>query len=259
MSILSELKSHGIEVVKTDRLFRGVCNTEVGCYVTSVESECDDGIYFLQQNGKIVPCNDRTVYLVSGTGYEGRDYSIEKIEELANDGKILSFKCSDLYAEFYDFENNKELESCFKYGYSSKSRKYIENLMKEIGLIRYTNKTNGSGSDDGVLLSFDKVCEYNIEDSYITEVGNVDGVWIAQTYYWYATDDYVVIRMYFDHKPSFQDVAFAFAIRKFDLKPNEVYKCTDCGKLIHWVDADGNIIEKIFRAEIMSCGCLWMS
>ena len=261
MGILTELSKKGMEVIKSDRFYRGFCNTSNGIVTSIFEDKCETGIYFLRlkdSNGKdnIIPCLDSTTYIVSGTEYEGKINSINEAEQLAKEGKIYSFKNYDLYAEYYNFNNNEELECCFKYGYSSRSRKYIEAVMKNIGLINYMDTSNGLGGKDGEPSKFDMVCKYSLYANANTEIGKIQSdLWIAQTCYSISVDDFAVIKMYFSRKPSVKDVEAAFQIRRFEKEPIEIFKCWECGNTTNWLDIEGSIERKLDMIKEEYCGC----
>lgn len=256
MSILEELGKRGIDVTKTDSIFYGLQKTEKGYISTRDSSKCERGVYFLElSNGATIHCDDSIVYLVKGTEYEDKVKSKEDAAKLASEGKIFSFKSSDLYAEFYNFAEDRELECCFKYQYSSRSRDYIEKIMKEIGLVRYTDASNYGGGEDGVMSSFQILRIYDIFINLDIYVGKIGDLWIAQAVNWYIVDDYAVIKMYFDHLPSEQEVKTAFDVMKFEEKPIEVFKCYECGRRVHWLDTPPETIgEKYYLATDRYCG-----
>lgn len=257
MSIITELNKRNIDVIKTDDLYRGYYTTTKGVVVSHIKSNCEDGIYFLSNNkGKIFPCTDQIIYIISGTEYDGKVKTKEEADRLANEGKIFSFKSSELYSEYYDFKNNQDLECCFKYKYSSRSRKYIESVMDNIGFVYYTDETNGSMNTDGEPTDFETVCIYKLFLNAETKIGKLESdLWIAKNCYQIEIDDFAVIKMYFNHKPSEHDLKVAFTIRKFETHPIEVFKCYECGNLIHWLELDGDIIKKYDMAEEKYCGC----
>lgn len=225
--------------------------------VSQNKSKCEDGIYFLGNvKGRIFPCNDQKIFITSGTEYDGKIKTKEEADRLANEGKIFSFKSSELYSEYYDFQSNQNLECCFKYGYSPRSRKYIETIMSEIGLINYTDASNGSMCEDGNPTDFDVVCKYNLFMNAETKIGMLESnLWIAQTCYQIETDDFAVIKMYFNHNPSDAELRTAFTVRKFELNPIEVFTCYECGRLTNWLELQGDINQKYDMAVEKYCGC----
>lgn len=257
MSIMEELKNRNINVIKTDRLYKGYYNTPKGIVVSNMKSKCTYGIYLLENDkGIIFPANDQIIYVLSGTEYDGKIKTKEEAERLVEEGKIFSFVSSELYAEYYDFKNNKELESCFKYGYSSRSRKYIESVMSNIGLLSYTDASNGSMREEGEPTPFEVVCTYDSFFNADTEIGKISSdLWIAQTCYRISIDDFAVIKMYFGHNPSWNELKTAFTVREFESKPIEVFECWECGHMVNWLELDGDINRKYEMAKERYCGC----
>lgn len=257
MSIINELKNRGISIIKSDDFYKGYYNTPKGVVISMDKSKCENGIYLLtNNNGRIFPCGDHMMYVLTGTEYAGKVSTNKEAQQLAKEGKIYSFKSSDLYDEYYDFKNDKELESCFKYGYSSRSREYIESIMKEIGLIEYTEASNGSMSTDGEPTMFEILHEYDLFMNATTEVGKLeDRLWIVQTCHQIEIDDFAVIKMYFDHDPSIDNIRKAFSIRSFEIKPIEIFTCWECGHLTNWLDIDGDIDKKYEMVRERYCGC----
>lgn len=257
MSILSELKIRNVDVIKSDRFFRGLYTTEKGVVVSMAESKCDDKIYFLKNKKEMTfPCNNKNVYIISGTEYEGKVKSKEEAKQLANEGKIFSFKGADLYSEYYDLRNNRDLECCFKYGYSYRSRKYIESVMENIGLESYTDANNGSMCDEGVPTEFDVEYQWTLFSNADVNVGKLDdNTWIAQACFQIDIDDFVIVKMYFNHRPSQKDLKVAFTIRRFELKPIEVFYCWECGNMTNWLELEGDIYKKYEMSRENYCGC----
>ena len=261
MSIIRELENKGINVVKSENFYKGIHKTEKGVVVSFDKHECEESIYFLNldnHTGKVMccPCGDDIVYVTHGTEYQDKKITRKEAKILASEGKIFSFSCSELYAEYYDFDKHKELESCFKHGYSDKSRRYIEGVMRNIGLLSYTDATNGSMKEEGNPTNFDADCKYDIYINAETTVGRLeDDRWIAQTCYMVDIDDFAVIKMYFNHKPSKVELITAFTIRSFEMKPIEVFTCWECGHTVHWLELHGDINQKYEMAKERYCGC----
>jgi hypothetical protein len=263
MSILEELKRRNVEIIKTDSKFRGIYETSYGDIILSCSGDsdlhCKEAIYFLARKdgkkGNVFPCLDMIVYIIDGTEYEGKVKTLKEAEQLAQEGKIYSFDSADLYAEYYDFKHNPNLGTVFKYGYTLKSRKYIEENMKNIGFLDYTDVVGSSGSKDRIPTKFDVVCEYDSSVCRKTQIGKLDdGRWIAQTFIQVDIDDEEVIKMYFDHQPSEHDLWIAFVIREYNTWPIENFVCEECGKAVNWLDIDGDIGTKYKRAKNRYCG-----
>lgn len=247
MSILAELQKRGIEVSKTDIFRRGYYTTPKGVAISKKMKKCEKGIYLLKlSNGKTIPCGTGKVYFVKGTEYENANLSLEEADKLVEEGKLFGFKMRDLYKEYYDFKNDPELECCCNYGYSCASRKYIESVMNEIGMIDFIEADNYRDGKDGEMLEFDVIRTYRD----IVEIGKLDeNTWVAQTTYQFGLDDLGIIKMCFNHMPTDDELRAAFTIRNFTSEPIEVYKkiCNDTW--VNWLDFDGDITEKYIRMK----------
>lgn len=256
MSIIETLKSKGIEVIKTDDLYVGYTNTEAGYVRTKDDPQNSVNFLRLSTSQRAIPCNSGKCYVSSGTEYQDKIKTVKEAESLAEQGKIYSFKAFDLYAEYYDFDNEKELESFFFHKYSTRTRRYIEGVMHNTGLIRYTDASNGSGDIDGVPTEFDVLDSFDLGIDRV-EIGKLEtGEWLAQTCHQIEIDDFEVIKMYFINKPSAKTVKTAFAIRNFEVSQSrEVFKCWECGKLTNWLDTPGDFAEKLNHLHDRYCGC----
>lgn len=240
-NITNALLEKGIRVIKTNLFYTGYAKTKAGTAVAN-EKNAKKAVYFLKlsSNDYLIPCNDKICYITTGTDYEGKIKTQSDAQKLADAGKIYSFKASDLYAEHYDFDNDKELECFFRYGYSCKTRAYIEKIMCYINLIQYTDKEDDGKQND----SIEKLC---------------DSKWIVRTSHQASCDSFYVTENIFNRKPSNKDIETAFAIRKIEsllkLECSEVFTCWECGKTVHWTDCSGNLTEKINKLEDKYCGC----
>lgn len=96
--------------------------------------------------------------------------------------------------------------------------------------------------------------EFEDED---TDIGQLnDQTWIAQTGYTYGIDGFRIIKMYFDHQPTERDLEIAFTIRAFSYDSVELYRKKGTDTWIHWLDMEGNIIEKYNKMkELIDYDC----
>lgn len=265
MSILSELEQRGIKIEKAKgaisdyAFYRGYRTTPQGA-VAAVESRCDEGmkIYFLNlitDKETFLPVTDKKIYILYGTEYANKKLTEEEAEALGKEGKICAFKVGDLYAEYYHFSEDTELESIFRYGYSVRSRKYIAKIMQNIGLTSWT-EAEDSYTGDGKLERFDHSERFAIALNADTEIGKLgDRHWLAQTCIRAGIDTFTVVKQHFDHHPSVDQINTAFDIRRFEYNPKEVFTCWECGRMTHWLDVPGNLHDKLDRAEDNYCGC----
>lgn len=249
MPIVTDLKGKGIEIRRSEYFYRGYSETETGIVVSSKKEECQHLIYELEvicageKYGRIIPPGSQRIFITKNSEYEGCDLSDEEKKELADAGKIYSFYSKDLYAEYYHFNEDPELACVYQYGYSSASRKYLVEVMKEIGLKRYDS--------DFTPLKFPVIRE---EDDG-TEVGQLDAdTWIAQRVY--GNEDGVFAeQIFFDHEPTTREVQSAVAIARFMEFPKEVFRCKRCKALKNWLSIPGDIVEKRFCMSRNYCGC----
>ena len=73
-------------------------------------------------------------------------------------------------------------------------------------------------------------------------------------------DDYDITRMYFNRRPSRNNIIIAQKVD--DLKCdflckrlNENFHCWECGTELHWLDIEGDFNEKITALQDKYCGC----
>lgn len=249
MNVFLELKKRGIKLKKSDIFFKGYYTTAVGKVISIDSNKCDRDkkIYFLEdKNRNIIPCYETKITFVTGTEYEGM--GTNEIKQLEKEGKLFSASSLELYREYYELDKDEDLMCCLKYGYSAQSRKYIESIMNEIGLIDLNAKEE--------LITFQNPEIVRFYFNASTEIGRLDdNLWVAQTCFRYVIDDFGIIKMYFNHKPNNKEIKTAFGIDHFQSSPHEVFTCKECGQLKNWIDIPGNIIVKYAYSEARYCGC----
>lgn len=240
-SIIQELAKYRKIVKKSNYELRGYRSTEAGVVVC--HSNCDKRLFVLvDENDKKFPCDHKTVYIASGTEYEGKIKSIEEAESLAKEGKFFSFDSYDLYAEYYDFANDRELENCVFNNYSLRSKEYLENTMKEIGLLKYSLECNGD-----ILLDEDNSKIVDIQSTSL-RVGKIEDEWVVE-FGEGALSDYDVIRFAFNHEPTDYEMETAMTIHEFTLHPHEVVYSPEQGREINWLDIPGDLIKKYNKSK----------
>lgn len=263
--IIDGLNKLGHKVIKTDDIYRGYQSTEHGDRVYTLMShkyyydlkvaDVDEAIYFLSINGeRTIPCNDLRLYIVNGTEYEDRKQNLKEIEQLADEGKILSFTGDELYAEYYDFKHNKKLECAYKYGCSAACREYIESVMEETGIEKYTEEYIDTGYKHS-KEAVEKVHWYDIKaesDVYIRK--GQDGKWFAEMPRW-IDEEMLFVTFVFNHKPSIEDLKIAFVVREFHQCPKEIFACHKCGENHNILELNGNLFERYEMVWEPYCGC----
>ena len=143
MSIISKLNEYGVVLTPTKSVFCGYRNTECGTTGCCDVADLNKKVYRLEikkegKNAITLPCRDF-------------DVSIK-----TPDGETFTFNAYDLYSEYYNFNEDENLEYYFKYGYGKKTRKYIETVMRKIGFVNYTDACNGSCTEEGDPIKFKK-------------------------------------------------------------------------------------------------------
>lgn len=255
IDVIEELKFRGATIEQTKSFFIGIHHTLAGDVPSNYKDVCKERVYYLKVNGKLIPTWDKVTFLINGTEYTGKVKSVEQAKQLAKEGKIYSYRCSDLYAEYYNFAKNKELASCFYYGYSVRSREYIKEVADSIGFIRYVDTEEGFGYDSEIL-NFKPIEIYDILPNCMTYIGKVDNEYVAQSTYM-DMDMSIVNKMFFNRMPTEDDVKIAFTILEFVQNPfNEVFYCCGCGRTIHWTNLKGDIIQKYKMSKDHYCGCI---
>lgn len=246
MSIIKELEKRGKLVEKSNFGLRGYRKTEAGIVVGRNETHYDRRLYILlDENGKQYPCDHANMYIISGTEYEGKIKSIKEAEKLAADGKIFSFDSYDLYSEYYDFEHDKELENCIFNNYSLRSKEYLSDVKKEIGLSSYSVECNGNSLLNGDGYKKVDIHEFQWQPFSVGQIGNM---WVAESGSGNLSD-YTLISFSFDHDPTDYEVKIAATIAEFSLHPYEVVYCTEQSKEINWLDISGDIFDKYITSK----------
>lgn len=255
LGIIKELKKRNIDVVKSDQFLRGYYTTKAGIVISNQKDKCEQGIYFLQNGqGNMFPINENPIYITTNTDYN-ESTSKEDLKKAASQGEIYAFKGADLYIEYYELYNDKNMECCLKYGYSYRSRKYIESVMMDIGLIEYSISNHEKEPSERTPTNFESICKYGIFENADTYIRQINNQWIAQTCFSESLNGFTVVKMYFDHKPRYKEVRMAFDIREFEENPIEIFNCSKCGRLTNWLDSDGYIFDKYNMAKDKYCGC----
>lgn len=199
---------------------------------------------------KMIPrTNDRVIYFVG----DNLVSSTDEAKSLAKQGIIYKATTNEIYAAFFHFDQEEQCK--FRYGYGLKSRAYIESVMKEIGLKSIEEGVDSGGETSSLPENAEKISYFVNASTYI---GKVDNLWLVETYYQYEIDDFAITKMWFSRKPTMQDIGAAFAIERIECKLHnnkETFRCWECGRTTHWVDVEGDIIEKVRRFEDRYCGC----
>lgn len=177
----------------------------------------------------------------------------EAAEELIAKGEALKTTGAELITEFYNLDH--ETITLLKYGCDLRTLNYIEDLKNKHGII-----------EDTRFISYDEeekmeVCfkfDYGINTSDAV-VGQVDdGTWCCQYGYMFEIDDYCVEKYYFNRKPTEEDCRAAILIEKVMRYIGQYryeFVCWECGKSTHWLDTEGDLVEKFESLKEKYCGC----
>lgn len=265
MGLIEKLNQYGFQVIKSDRMFIGYFRTDVGLCVSEFADKCDEKIYYLKnQNGYTFPCNDNFVYVPKNEDAKkqfelmrntyNKKQSMFEIKKMQKNGSVFGFKSSDLYSEYYDFPHNEELACCFHHGHTKRSHQYIEDVMSEIGLIKFVDYNDTAPNEEGFAdTDAKKLFSMGYEDVCVGKLKN--SLWLAETIHRDGIDGYLIIRMYFNHMPNVKELLAAFTIRRFAYRPMEISVCRECGRRFHWLDVEGDIQDKYEKALDHYCGC----
>jgi hypothetical protein len=181
-------------------------------------------------------------------------------DALAKAGHIIKVSGREIYREYYSLTDDEY--SKFFNGYGTRTASYLDAICSKIGLLRYTDASNGSMSPEGEPTKFEVIRRYShFVNSGDTEIGKLDnGEYIAQLCFQIEIDDFAVVKAYWDHLPSDKQLRTFFKLRTIKdnflfRRAQEVYTCWECGKKTHWLDSGDSFDEKITGLEERYCGC----
>ena len=194
-----------------------------------------------------------------------------------------------LYRRFYEMDD--EVYTRFVYGYSQRTKAYLDKIKHELGIIAWSDVPNSMGGADSVFTDdLGDIFHWPpLVNTSSVEVGRIEDQWIAQFDHQIAADDWAITKVRFNRRPTQEIFLKALDvleteryIRMHRASPheksalsrqgqeeqkgptvwdscdcNEYYICRDCGRLTHWTEATGGISEKWERFQEKSCGCMW--
>lgn len=132
---------------------------------------------------------------------------------------------------------------------------------KLIGDERTTEYLSASAREIGLTMighgwkaeEFQPVAHHHLgigfDGAVVAEVRQLaDGRWVAQYSVRTDIDDYDICRMYFTRQPSEKDIRTALAIDRAHnwilITERTTFRCTRCGRTLHWLDAPSETIEE---------------
>jgi len=102
----------------------------------------------------------------------------------------------------------------------------------------------------------------NLTGSGKYDVGLINGTWAVQYSYRCAIDDYDLVTLYFDRKPTPGMLRTAQLVEEIETFFNfhgwekVFFRCWECGRKLHWLDIDLDSIPEQWEAYQESyCGC----
>jgi hypothetical protein len=197
---------------------------------------------------KIVPCNNEPFYFT----FEHRVKTIDEAEQLIAEGKGFKVLCVDIHREFYGLDDEA---LCMKmHGYDLRTEKYLKAVKENIGFIEEKH-----GWDDEKINNPQTISIWaNASD---VEIGQTeDDRWCAQWSVRTAVDDYCISRLYFNRKPTRNDILTVHKLSDLEMnfglhRMKPVFECWECGRKVHWLDIEGDFNEKLTALNESYCGC----
>lgn len=147
-----------------------------------------------------------------------------------------------------------EEEWCkIQYNYSLRTKRYLDEVAKDIGLINY------SCGEDEEKIENETTHTEPIFINAQTYLSKVNETYVVQSFVW-AVDHEVVYTYTFNRKPDIETVKTAQDLEKckeyFSLrKISEEFCCLECGRNIHWLDIKGDFRKKYNNLKEKYCGC----
>lgn len=189
--------------------------------------------------------------------------NLDNVKTLVDNKQALSVSGKELYRIYYNMD--EETYTRFAYGYSSRTKSYIDATKQRIGLESYTSVANCMGGADSVPTKGLEHIYYlpAYFNSSEIEVGQSGEHWIAQFTHWYDIDDYAVTKFIFNRKPNIDMIYIAQTILEVesyfkclvDRDKGEFFVCWECGCKTHWLDGPGDIQQKFDNLKEKYCGC----
>ncbi len=156
-----------------------------------------------------------------------------------------------VYRDYYELDDESYCQ--LLHNYSLRTKRYLDAERERIGLVSIKESSPEA---------FFVLDEYDVGRGVgRMDVGRyADGRFVAQSRANSLFEGMDVLRMHFTHLPDKEDIEDALVIRKMDLdlrhgRHREVFICSDCKEMRHWLDIPGSIQEKIALRLKRKCGC----
>lgn len=169
----------------------------------------------------------------------GKTFS--SLEEAEKDSGTIIITPFEFFQEIFpeDFEK----------AFDKRTYNYLQSCKKNLGLIDIKYGYDGEIFEN----QFSYRIWADLTGSGAVEVGQLeDGTWVAEFSYRCGIDDYVIVDMYFEKKPSKKDIMTAKLIEDildYLFRPRwepffMTFNCWECGSETHWLDIPGSLEEK---------------
>ena len=166
----------------------------------------------------------------------GKQFS--SLEEAKKDSEVVITTPGEFFKNYFPEQYDKI--------YDKRTLKYLESCKNNNGLINIKHGHDGE--------KFETQLSYQIWANLTgggIEVGKLqDGNWVAEYSYRCGIDDYVIVDLYFENKPTKKNILTVNLIEKIEEYfnwngwHNVTFECWECGAKTHWLDVPGSLEEK---------------
>jgi hypothetical protein len=183
----------------------------------------------------------------------------KEIDLAGRDDREIRFMCSGdpvittfgkVYREYYNMSDDDYY--LFEHGYSRRTGNYLKAVEDNLKLIKYDVSEEGA--------KFESIRTANIFVNGETQIGTIGDAYIAQTWTQADIDSFVCRDMFFSKNPTDEMIRTIYDVEHLKdaflfNDANETYTCWECGRVVHWLDVEGNFHEKLKCLKEKYCGC----
>lgn len=228
--------------------YYNVEKTDKGLLITSKQTN---------KRGKIVHLTELKHTLVLFDTDETRKELTRKKSKLLKEGKCVELTGEELIRLFCDEETAEKME-LNRIGVDRRTKHYLEKIKKSIGFLDLEE-----GYDP---LQLENVTEIDLylnlpNPAQVGEVErNGEKLYVCQYTIRTEVDDYDIIKILFNKKPSKKSIKTCDAIldletQFFMKEKSPTFFCWECGRETHWLDVKGDFWKKLAGLEEKYCGC----